>query len=149
LHGAAHHTNAPLNAITKPLAVLEPGLFFVGSALRGFGPGLRNGNLFNPQALRQAFIGGREQALVPGQHPRSMPEAVAMAVQDLGQQLLIRGIASGHELPVAKQPPFHFGVVDLMAKLRLPRARFAPADNLRMRLTETDHFLCGWQRLVV
>jgi len=47
LHGPAHHTNAPFNAIAKPLAVLEPGLLFIRSALRGFGAGLGQGNLFH------------------------------------------------------------------------------------------------------
>jgi hypothetical protein len=145
LHGAAHHANAPFNAIPKPLALLKPGLLFVRAALRSFGAGLRNGNLFNAQALRQAFIGGREQALISGQQPRGVPEAGAMTAEDFGQQLLIRGIARGNELPVANEAPFHFGIVDLMAELRLPWARLTPANDLRMGFTEADHFLLGWE----
>jgi hypothetical protein len=149
LHGPAHHANAPFNAIPKPLALLKPGLLFVRAALRSFGAGLRNGNLFNAQALRQAFIGGREQALVPSQHPGGVLKAVAMAVQDLRQQLLIWGIARGNELPVAKEPAFHFGVVDLMPELRLPRAGFAPANDLGMGFTEAHHLLVRRECLVV
>ena len=37
LDGAAHHTNAPFNAVAEPLAVLEPCLLFVRVALRSFG----------------------------------------------------------------------------------------------------------------
>jgi hypothetical protein len=43
LDGAAHHTNAPFNAVAEPLAVLEPRLLFVRLALRSFGTGVRNG----------------------------------------------------------------------------------------------------------
>jgi hypothetical protein len=149
LDGPAHHTNAPFNAIAKPLAVLEPSLLFMRTALRSFGAGLGEGNLLNPQALRQAFIGGREQALVPSQHPWGVLEAVTMAVQDIGQQLLIWGIASGNELPVAKEPAFHFGVVDLMPELCLPRAGFAPANDLGMGFTEAHHLLVRRECLVV
>lgn len=141
LYRAAHHTNAPFNAIAKPLAVLEPRLLFIGSALRRFGAGLGQRNLFNPQALRQPFIGGREQPLIPGQQPRGMLEAVAMAVQDRGQQLVIGGIAGGDDLPVAKEASVHFSIVDLMPKLGLPWAGFPAPNNLRMRFTQTDHFL--------
>jgi hypothetical protein len=149
LDGPAHHTNAPFNAIANPLAMLEPSLLFMRTALRSFGAGLREGNLLNPQALRQAFIGGREQALISGQQPRGVPEAGAMTAEDFGQQLLIRGIADGNEWPVANEAPFHCGIVDFMAELRLPWARLTPANDLRMGFTEADHFLLGWEYFVV
>jgi hypothetical protein len=145
LHGAAHHTTTPFNAIAKSVAVREPGLLFVRSALRGVGTGLGESDLFHPQALGQPLVGGRKDTLVSSQHPRGVFEAVTMAAQERRQQLVIGGIAGSNELPVAKESAFHFGVVDLMPKLRLPGAGFAPADNLRMRLTETDHFLGCWQ----
>lgn len=143
LDGAPHHTNASFNTITKPLAVLEPGLFFMGAALLGLVTGLGQRTLCHPQAPRQAFVGRREYPLVPGQHLRGMPEALAMAVQDLGQQLFIGRIAGRDELPVTNEAPLHFGIVDLMPKFRLPRAGFAAANDLGMGFTETDHFLLG------
>ena len=79
LHGAAHHPNAPFNAVAEPVAVLKPGLLFVRAALRSLGAGLGEGKLFPPQALRHAFGGGREPALVPSPYPRGVPKAGAMA----------------------------------------------------------------------
>lgn len=71
-----------------------------------------------------------------------MTEALAMLMQDGGQELRIDRVALGDDLPVTNQPTFDFGVVYFVPKLCITRRRFATADDLGMRFKQTDHFRC-------
>ena len=54
---------------------------------------------------------------------------------------LIRRIARRNHLPGDNQAAVYFGIVHLVTKLRVVRWGFAPTNDLRMRLNETDDFL--------
>lgn len=56
---------------------------------------------------------------------------------------LIRRIAHSDNLPSTDQPAVHFGIVHLVTEFGVMRWRFAPTDNLRVRLNETHDFVGG------
>jgi len=74
---------------------------------------------------------------------RRVMEQTLMFAQRWHKPGLIRRIACRDHLPGDNQAAVYFGIVHLVTKLRVVRWGFAPTNDLRMRLNETDDFLSG------
>ncbi len=55
--------------------------------------------------------------------------------------MVIGWIALGDDLPIADQPVFDLGIIDLMSEFGLMRRRFATANDLRVRFAQTGEFV--------
>jgi len=140
LDRALEHTDATFDAIAEALTLLEPALLFMGFTLGCARSRLGPGNLLDAELLGQAFILGGEDPAIACQHMRGLSKALAMLAQQGWQHLSIGWIALGDDLPIANQPVFDFGIVDLVSEFRLVRRRFAASNNLRVGFAQTGEF---------
>jgi len=74
---------------------------------------------------------------------RRVMEQTLMLTECWQEPGLIRRIAHGNDSPSNDQAAVHFGLVHLVAELRVVRWGFATTDDLRVRLDETHDFLSG------
>ena len=140
---ALEDADPPFDPGMKPAAPAKPPLTLVLLAGGRFLPRLGQDDASDPQFLSQRFVGGRVDPAIGTGLPRRMTELLAMAVQGRFPLGVITGVA-GQDAILRDETAFDLPEPDLVTILsRLPG--FAPADNVRMRLKDTDDFLIRGQ----
>ncbi len=143
LHRASNDTDATFDAVSKTLALFEPGLLFALTLPSCQATGLWDRQLLHARLTRPLFVRRGEKGAIPSQDLRRMMEQTLVLAKCGQEPGLIGRIARGDDLPSDNQATVHFGIVDLVAKLGVMRWCFAPTDNLRVRLRETHDFVSG------